>query len=100
MDEDKGPGARRDPAHKIASKARHLVATTGAPAGSHGPLTPPLGPQAVPVSDFLGNGGAGQLPRNSQKQKDKEKLRRQKGQSTFSHWKSEAEMVLRQQYDS
>lgn len=30
---------------------------------------------------------------------DKEKAKRMKGQSTHARWKSEAEMLLRQQYD-
>ncbi|PNH07960.1 hypothetical protein TSOC_005544, partial [Tetrabaena socialis] len=53
------------------------------------------------VSEFLIKGhGAAQLPRRDQDRKDKEKEKRGKGQSTHSHWKSEAEMVLRQQFDS
>lgn len=35
-----------------------------------------------------------------QDRKVKEKSKRALGQSAHSHWKSEAEMVLRQQYDS
>ena len=35
-----------------------------------------------------------------QDRKVKEKSKRALGQSSHSHWKSEAEMVLRQQYDS
>lgn len=34
-----------------------------------------------------------------QDRKDKEKEKRMKGQSTHKEWKSEAEMMLRQQYD-
>lgn len=34
-----------------------------------------------------------------QDRKDKEKDKRVRGQSTHSQWKSEAEMVLRQQFD-
>ncbi|KAG2452498.1 hypothetical protein HYH02_002737 [Chlamydomonas schloesseri] len=53
------------------------------------------------VSEFLNKGvGAAQLPRKNADRKDKEKDKRMRGQSTHSHWKSEAEMVLRQQYDS
>lgn len=53
------------------------------------------------VSDFLDKGlGAAQLPRSKQDRKEREKLKRAKGQSTAVNWKSEAEMVLRQQYDS
>ena len=53
------------------------------------------------VSDFLDKGmGGAQLPRRRQERKDKEKNKRQLGQSAIGSWKSEAEMVLRQQYDS
>ena len=56
--------------------------------------------RAMPVSDFLAKGEGGSLlPRNKQDRKDKEKEKRQKGQSSVHGWKSEAEMVLRQQYD-
>lgn len=41
-----------------------------------------------------GVGGAA-LPRSRQDRKDKEKEKRMRGQSSVSHWKSEAEMVLR-----
>lgn len=34
-----------------------------------------------------------------QDRKDREKEKRDKGQSTHATWKSEAEMLLRQQYD-
>lgn len=55
----------------------------------------------MPVSDFLDRGiGGAALPRSRGDRKDREKDKRGKGQSTASHWKSEAEMVLRQQYDS
>mmetsp|Transcript_13624 Transcript_13624/g.29194 ORF Transcript_13624/g.29194 Transcript_13624/m.29194 type:complete len:242 (+) Transcript_13624:132-857(+) len=58
----------------------------------------PSGPMGV--SDFLAKGvGAAQLPRKAQDRKDKEKEKRMKGQSAIGSWKSEAEMVLRQQYD-
>jgi hypothetical protein len=54
----------------------------------------------MPVDDFLARGlGGAQLPRARQDRKDKEKSKRALGQSTHSHWKSEAEMVLRQQFD-
>lgn len=53
------------------------------------------------MSEFLNKGvGAVQLPRKNADRKDKEKDKRMRGQSTHSHWKSEAEMVLRQQFDS
>ena len=56
--------------------------------------------RAMPVSDFLAKGEGGSLlPRNKQDRKDKEKDKRAKGQSSVHGWKSEAEMVLRQQYD-
>lgn len=55
---------------------------------------------AMGVTDFLdkGHGGA-QLPRKKQDRKDMERSKRERGQSSHSAWKSEAEMVLRQQYD-
>lgn len=53
------------------------------------------------VSEFLHKGvGGALLPRKGVDRKDKEKEKREKGQSTHAHWKSEAEMLLRQQYDS
>lgn len=62
---------------------------------ARGPATKPM-----PVNDFLDKGlGGAQLPRKQQDRKDKEKLKRAAGQSTHAQWKSEAEMVLRQQYD-
>ena len=57
--------------------------------------------KAMDVSDFLAKGeGVSLLPRQRQNRKDKEKDKRSKGQSSVHGWKSEAEMVLRQQYDS
>ncbi len=55
---------------------------------------------AMGVQEFLdkGHGGA-QLPRKKQDRKDMEKSKRDRGQSSHAAWKSEAEMVLRQQYD-
>lgn len=62
---------------------------------ARGPATKPMG-----VSEFLDKGvGGAQLPRKQQDRKEKEKLKRAAGQSTHKEWKSEAEMVLRQQYD-
>ncbi|KAK9793707.1 hypothetical protein WJX73_003226 [Symbiochloris irregularis] len=56
---------------------------------------------AMGVSEFMEKGvGGAALPRNRQDRKDKEKLKRGKGQSSVGSWKTEAEMVLRQQYDS
>jgi len=56
------------------------------------------------VETFLSRGekGGGRLPRDAagKRNVEREKAKRQKGQSTHSHWKSEAEMVLRQQFDS
>lgn len=43
--------------------------------------------------------GGALLPRKKQDRKDKEKAKRQLGQSSIGSWKTEAEMVLRQQYD-
>ncbi|KAK9904771.1 hypothetical protein WJX75_002212 [Coccomyxa subellipsoidea] len=58
-----------------------------------------LGGQWRPNFMDKGVGGA-QLPRRRQERKDKEKSKRQLGQSAIGSWKTEAEMVLRQQYDS
>ena len=55
---------------------------------------------AMGVQDFLDKGpGGAQLPRKKQDRKDMEKSKRERGQSSHAAWKSEAEMVLRQQYD-
>lgn len=52
------------------------------------------------VSEFLDKGvGGAALPRQRADRKDKEKSKRSLGQSSIGEWKSEAEMVLRQQYD-
>lgn len=57
--------------------------------------------KAMGVTEFMDKGvGGAQLPRNRQDRKDKEKSKRAMGQSSHASWKSEAEMVLRQQYDS
>ncbi len=57
--------------------------------------------KAMGVSDFMDKGvGGAQLPRRRQDRMDKEKSKRQLGQSAIGSWKTEAEMVLRQQYDS
>lgn len=57
--------------------------------------------KSMNVSEFLAQGeGGGKLPRKLQHRKDQEKEKRSKGQSSVHGWKSEAEMVLRQQYDS
>ena len=55
--------------------------------------------KAVPVADALANPSLN-LPRDKQERKDREKAKRERGQSAIGSWKSEAEMVLRQQYDS
>lgn len=55
---------------------------------------------ATTVQDALAEPSAAQLPRQKQERKNKEKSKRVMGQSSHSHWKSEAEMVLRQQFDS
>ena len=53
------------------------------------------------VSDFMDKGvGGAQLPRRRQERKDKEKQKRQLGQSAIGSWKTEAEMMMRQLYDS
>jgi hypothetical protein len=55
---------------------------------------------SMDVTDFLSKGGGAQLPRSQQAKKDREREKRMKGQSSHQVWKSEAEMVLRQQFDS
>lgn len=55
---------------------------------------------AMGVSEFLAQGGGAQLPRGQQGKKERERSKRALGQSHQPEWKSEAEMVLRQQYDS
>ncbi len=63
--------------------------------GSAKKATPAMG-----VSEFLDKGvGGAALPRRRADRKDKEKSKRSLGQSSVGEWKSEAEMVLRQQYD-
>jgi len=54
---------------------------------------------AVPLEKAAANPHSS-LPRREQERKDREKLKREKGQSSHASWKSEAEMVLRQQFDS
>ena len=51
------------------------------------------------LEEFTEKGGAAQLPRKRQDRKEKEKEKRGLGQSSNTHWKSDAEMALRQQYD-
>jgi hypothetical protein len=55
--------------------------------------------KAVAVEAVIANPSL-QLPRERQERKDREKAKRERGQSAIGSWKSEAEMVLRQQYDS
>jgi len=52
----------------------------------------------MPVAEALANAAAA-LPRKQQDRRDREKNKRERGQSSISTWKTEAEMVLRQQYD-
>ena len=56
--------------------------------------------KAMPVDAFLTKGGGAMLPRKTRMQRDKEKAKREKGQSSHPTWKSEEEMLLRQQFDS
>lgn len=72
------------------------------PGGQHDSKAGKKAPtKAMGVSDFMDKGvGGAQLPRRRQERKDKEKSKRQLGQSAIGSWKTEAEMVLRQQYDS
>ena len=71
--------------------------------GAERPSAGPSGRKSTPamgVSDFLDKGmGGAALPRKRADRKDKEKSKRSLGQSSIGEWKSEAEMVLRQQYD-
>lgn len=53
---------------------------------------------AVPLSSAAANPSLS-LPRKEQERRDREKSKREKGQSAHATWKSEAEMVLRQGYD-
>ena len=55
---------------------------------------------AMGVQEFMAKGGAATLPRSQQGKKDRERAKRMLGQSSHKVWKSEAEMVLRQQFDS
>lgn len=65
------------------------------PGGALGKSTGAMG-----VEEFMEKGiGGAQLPRKRQERKEKEKTKRQRGQSTHASWKTEAEMVMRQQYD-
>ncbi|KAI7836123.1 hypothetical protein COHA_010002 [Chlorella ohadii] len=76
-----------------------LPAAPGAAAPKH-PVPKGKASKPMAVDDFLDKGlGGAQLPRKRQDRKDKEKDKRMRGQSTHAQWKSEAEMVLRQQYD-
>eukprot|EP00890_Picochlorum_soloecismus_P002375 jgi/Picsp_1/3138/NSC_05978-R1_protein len=79
----------------------HDVSVQIAMLGGVGPARVRGGSQkAMPVDKFIEGGvGGRQLPRKRQETKDKEKQKRMKGQSSHAEWKSEAEMMLRQQYD-
>jgi len=56
--------------------------------------------KAMSIDKFIEGGvGGRQLPRKRQDTKDKEKQKRMRGQSSHAEWKSEAEMMLRQQFD-
>lgn len=92
---------------KILSCVRYVQDDARAPA--MGPAAPHVAEdklrrkatKAMGVTDFMDKGvGGAQLPRKRQDRKDKEKSKRVMGQSSHASWKSEAEMVLRQQYDS
>lgn len=79
----------------MGGNVEHLLDKEEQSRREKGPAT-----KAMPVTEFLDKGvGGAQLPRKHQDRKDKEKIKRAAGQSTHAHWKSEAEMVLRQQYD-
>jgi hypothetical protein len=85
LDDDSGPAAGPTGGTGGAGGSKH----------DRGPAT-----KAMPVSDFMDRGlGGAVLPRKQQDRKDREKEKRAKGQSTHANWKTEQEMVLRQQYD-
>ena len=72
----------------------------GAAGDMKGPK-PPTASKAMGVDEFLEKGvGGALLPRKQQDRKDKEKKKRALGQSSIGSWKTEAEMALRQQFDS
>lgn len=105
--QEDGPGVVTGAAVRYRAPAAASVADAGPRVGDVGPLRPPPEPEttnkrratsSMPVDKFLDKGGSA-LPRRDQGRKDREKNKRAKGQSSHSHWKSEAEMVLRQQYD-
>ncbi|KAF5842324.1 hypothetical protein DUNSADRAFT_7977 [Dunaliella salina] len=99
---------------QVAMLGGHVKAHAGAQEGKAG-VVGPVGPTAPPglgaaptkvrtkpeaFESFLDKGlGGQQLPRKNQDRKEREKMKREKGQSTHKEWKSEAEMALRQQYD-
>jgi hypothetical protein len=82
--------------------AAALAAAADAGNDSGGDVKGPRKPsKAMGVNDFLDKGvGGALLPRKAQDRKEKEKKKRAAGQSAIGSWKTEAEMVLRQQYDS
>ena len=97
-----------------AARAQAETAASGAPTESRGgapragggggatrePRERGAPSKAMAVEDVIANPNM-LLPRKrGQDRKDKEKEKRGKGQSAIGSWKSEAEMVLRQQYDS
>ncbi len=100
-------GQGRDDDEEDDDHADHNNPRAGPRVGGVGPLRPPPEPGSkkrptgsMAVDSFLDKGvGGAQLPRRDQARKDREKNKRARGQSSHSHWKSEAEMVLRQQYD-
>lgn len=74
--------------------AGSLVLPAAKAPGAKAPTRP------MAVDEFLDKGlGAQQLPRKNQDRKDREKAKREKGQSSVHGWKTEAEMAMRQQYD-
>ena len=56
-------------------------------------------PTAAVTREAAAANPAAALPRREQEHKDRERAKRDKGQSTHASWKTEAEMVMRQQYD-
>lgn len=65
--------------------------------GKVGTSKKPVNPMGI--NDFMDQVGTASLPRRNTGRRDKEKEKRAKGQSAIGNWKTEAEMVLRQQFD-
>ncbi|GMH35903.1 hypothetical protein BSKO_03771 [Bryopsis sp. KO-2023] len=67
--------------------------------GGGADVVPKKGGSSMEVAQFMDKGGSAALPRKNTDRRDREKQKRTKGQSSIGSWKTEAEMVLRQQFD-